>query len=68
MESLRERIDATPARMKEEFSDRERALWSLARKIAELVDRLQDEVAAEGLYNIPPTRAELRPLLKVERA
>jgi multidrug resistance protein MdtO len=68
VESLRERIDATPARMKEEFSDRERALWSLARKIAELVDRLQDEVAAEGLYNIPPTRAELRPLLKVERA
>jgi multidrug resistance protein MdtO len=61
--SLLNRIDSSPARIEAEFSERERALLRLTRTIAQLVDRLQVEVASEGLYDIPQTSsARLRPL------
>jgi multidrug resistance protein MdtO len=49
--SLVHRIDSSPARIEAEFSERERALMRLTRTIAQLVDRLQLEVASEGLYD-----------------
>ena len=51
--SLLHRIDASPARIEAEFSERERALMRLTRTIAQLVDRLQNDVASEGLYDVP---------------
>ncbi len=50
--SLLHRIDSSPARIEAEFSERERALLRLTRTIAQLVDRLQSEVASEGLYDV----------------
>jgi multidrug resistance protein MdtO len=52
--SLLHRIDSSPARTETEFSERERALLRLTRTIAQLVDRLQSEVASEGLYDVLP--------------
>jgi multidrug resistance protein MdtO len=54
VKSLLQRIDSTPARIEAEFSERERALLRLTRTIARLVDRLQSEVASEGLYDVLP--------------
>lgn len=51
--SLVERIDSSPARIETDYSERERALFRLTRTIAQLVDRLQVEVALEGLYDVP---------------
>ena len=52
--SLVHRVDAIPAGNAAEFSERERALARLIRFIAQLVDRLQLEVASEGLYDVLP--------------
>jgi multidrug resistance protein MdtO len=52
--SLLNRFDSSPERIEAEFSERERALMRLTRTIAQLVDRLQSEVASEGLYDVPP--------------
>jgi multidrug resistance protein MdtO len=52
--SLVERLDSSPARVEAEFSDRERALMRLTQTIAQLVDRLQLDVASEGLYDVLP--------------
>jgi multidrug resistance protein MdtO len=51
--SLLDRLDNSPEQIKTEFSERERALLRLTRTIAQLVDRLQSEVASEGLYDVP---------------
>jgi len=52
--SLVHRIDAAPAGNDAALSERERALVRLIRFIAQLVDRLQLEVASEGLYDVLP--------------
>jgi multidrug resistance protein MdtO len=57
--SLVQRIDSSPARVEAEISERERVLLHLIRTIARLVDRLQLEVAAEGLYDVPQKSAAL---------
>jgi multidrug resistance protein MdtO len=49
--SLVHRVDTIPMGNDAEFSERERALARLIRFIAQLVDRLQLEVASEGLYD-----------------
>jgi len=60
--SLLNRIDSSSAGIEAQFSERERALLRLVRTIAPLVDRLQDEVASEGLYDVAETSAAtLRP-------
>jgi multidrug resistance protein MdtO len=60
--SLLNRIDSSSAKIEAEFSERERALMRLIRTIAQLVDRLQAEVASEGLYDVFQTSAApLRP-------
>jgi multidrug resistance protein MdtO len=50
--SLVDRVGAIPIGADAEFSDRERALARMVRFIAQLVDRLQLEVASEGLYDV----------------
>ena len=61
--SLLNRIDSSSAGIEVEFSERERALLRLIRTIAQLVDRLQVEVASEGLYEVAQTpAASLRPV------
>ncbi len=61
--SLLNRIDSSSAGIEAEFSERERALLRLIRTIAQLVDRLQVEVASEGLYEVAETSAaSLRPV------
>jgi multidrug resistance protein MdtO len=50
--SLFHHIDALPLRNAAEFSEREQGLARLIRFIAQLVDRLQLEVASEGLYDV----------------
>jgi multidrug efflux system membrane fusion protein len=47
------RIDSSIVGVEAEFSERERTLLRLTRTIAQLVDRLQSEVAWEGLYDLP---------------
>jgi len=49
--SLLDRIDSSLAGNGEEFSERERALLRLTRTIAQIVDRLQMQIASEGLYD-----------------
>ena len=66
MESLSAHIESSPANIEEELSERERALLRLARRIAEVVDRLQAEVTSEGLYDITATSAALRHPLTLE--
>jgi multidrug resistance protein MdtO len=51
--SLLGRMDSFPAGMEADFSERERSLLRLVRTIAQSMDRLQNEVAAEGLYELP---------------
>jgi multidrug resistance protein MdtO len=52
--SLVHRVDISPLGNAAEFSEREWALVRLGRFIAQLVDRLQLEVASEGLYDVLP--------------
>ena len=60
--SLLNRIDSSSANIEAEFSQRERAMLRLIRTTAQLVERLQVEIAAEGLYDVPQTSAApLRP-------
>ncbi len=61
--SLLNRIDSSSVAVEAEFSESERALLRLTRTIAQLVDRLQIEVASEGLYDVAETSAApLRPV------
>jgi len=61
--SILNRIDSSEAKIEAEFSERERALLRLIRTTAQLVDRLQVEVASEGLYDVLQiSAAPLRPL------
>jgi multidrug resistance protein MdtO len=61
--SLLNRIESSETKIEAEFSERERALLRLIWTIAEVVDRLQTEVASEGLYDVPQiSAAPLRPL------
>lgn len=55
--SLVQRIDSASARIAGNYSERERTLISVTRTIAQLVDRLQYQVASEGLYDLPQTPA-----------
>jgi multidrug resistance protein MdtO len=57
--SLVERIDSTSATIAAEISESERTLIGVTRTIAQLVDRLQSQVASEGLYDLPQTPAFL---------
>jgi hypothetical protein len=57
--SLVHQIDSASAGTAANFSERERSLMRLTRTIAQLVDRVQSEVASEGLYDLPPTPAVL---------
>jgi hypothetical protein len=50
--SIVDRIDSSQEKLEAEFSERERALLRLNRTIAQLVDRLQSEVASEGFYDV----------------
>ncbi len=60
--SILNRIDSSEAKIEAEFSERERGLLRLIRTIAQLVDRLQVEIASEGLYDVLQTSAApLRP-------
>lgn len=47
------RIDSSIVGVEAEFSERERTLLGLTRTIAQLVDRLQSEVAWEDLCDLP---------------
>jgi len=53
--SLANRVETIPLGADAEFSDREHALARMVRFIAQLVDRLQFEVALEGLYDSIPS-------------
>jgi multidrug resistance protein MdtO len=55
--SLIERINSSSAAMEEGISERERALLRLIRTLAPLVDRVQFEVASEGLYEVAKIEA-----------
>jgi multidrug resistance protein MdtO len=55
--SLVERIDSTAAAIAGDISERDRTLIRLTRTIARVVDRLQFQVASEGLYDLPQTSA-----------
>lgn len=57
--SLLQRVDAWPAGIEAQFTERERALARMLRTIAQVVDRLQSEVAAEGLYDVAPVSVAL---------
>jgi multidrug resistance protein MdtO len=57
--SLVDRIDSTSATIAAEISESERTLIGVTRTIAQLVDRLQSQVAFEGLYDLPQTPAFL---------
>jgi multidrug resistance protein MdtO len=57
--SLVDRIDSTSAAIATEISERERSLIGITRTIAQLIDRLQFQVASEGLYDLPQTAAFL---------
>jgi multidrug resistance protein MdtO len=52
--SLADRVDTIQRGNDAEFSEREQALARMIRFIAQLVDRLQLEVASEGLYDVLP--------------
>jgi multidrug resistance protein MdtO len=55
--SLVDHVETIPLGADAEFSDREQALARLVRLIAQLADRLQFEVASEGLYDVLPASA-----------
>ncbi len=52
--SLVQRVDAGSGEKHAQFSEREQALTRLVRVIAQLVDRLQQEIQFEGLYDVEP--------------
>ena len=55
--SLVQRIDSIVAAMAGEISERDQNLIRLTRTIARVIDRLQFQVASEGLYDLPQTSA-----------
>ena len=57
--SFVQQIDSASAPIADTFSERERSLMHLTRTIARLIDRVQSEVASEGLYDLPPAPATL---------
>ena len=57
--SFVDRIDSTSAAIAGEVSESERSLIRCTRTIAQLVDRLQSQVASEALYDLPQTSALL---------
>lgn len=57
--SFLQRIDSLSAGIASKVSDRERILMRLTRTIAQLVDRMQSEVASEGLYDLPRVSGSL---------
>lgn len=57
--SLADRIDALPASIQSQFTERERALMRMIRTMAQVLDRLIREVASEGLYDVAPAAAPL---------
>ncbi len=57
--SLVQRIDSASAGISGEHFEREQSLIRVTRTIAQLVDRLQSQVASEGLYDLPQTSASL---------
>jgi len=66
--SLLDRVNSSPAKTEKEFSERERALLRLTQTMAQLVDRLQVQVANEGLYEVAPTYPGIEPGLEPEGA
>jgi len=61
--SLVNHLDLSSLRIEAELSERERALLRLIRTVAQLVDRLQVEIASEGLYDVVQTSvASLQPV------
>ncbi len=66
--SFVDRVDSTSAGIAGEISESERALIRCARTIAQLVDRLQSQVASEGLYDLPQTSALLPTAAEPDRA
>jgi multidrug resistance protein MdtO len=57
--SFVDRIDSTSAAIAGEVSELEQSLIRCTRTIAQLVDRLQSQVASEALYDLPQTSALL---------
>jgi multidrug resistance protein MdtO len=57
--SLLERVESSPERTNEEFSERQRALLRLVRTMAQIADRLQVDVSSEGIFEVP----QISPLL-----
>lgn len=66
--SLTQRIEMSSAGLETQCSERELALMRLTRTIAPLVDRLQAEVAFEGLYDLPPSDAAISGSAQLESA
>jgi multidrug resistance protein MdtO len=64
--SLVSRIDSLAPEIESQFSERERFLMHLLRTIAQLVDHLQQAVAAEGLYDLPEVQGTLPGLSTAE--
>ena len=58
-ESLVEHVDSKLAGAARELSEREKSLLRVVQTLAQLVDRLQSQVASEGLYDLPQTPAFL---------
>jgi multidrug resistance protein MdtO len=59
--SLVDRVDSTSAAIAGELSEGERSLIHCARHLAQIIDRLQSQVASEGLYDLPETSASFLP-------
>ncbi len=57
--SLLQRVDSTSAGIAAKASEREQSLIRLTRTMAQLVDRLQSEVAFQGLYDLPQISTSL---------
>lgn len=66
--SLLERVESSPERTKEEFSERQRALFGLVRTMAQIVDRLQVDVSSEGIFDVPQAPSLLPQPLESEGA
>lgn len=57
--SLVQHMDSASAGIEDTFSERGRSLIPVTRTIAQLVDRLQSQIASEGLYDLPQASASL---------
>ncbi len=66
--SLVQRIDSTSAEFAGELSERERILMHVIGTIARLVDRLQFQIASEGLYDLPQASTALPQGIEAESA